>query len=516
MRILVTGGAGFVGSHLIDFLLREGHEVICLDSFFSGQKQNISHNFGNPRFSFLKYDIREPLTGFYRQKIDRVYNLACPASPVQYQFDPILTLETSVKGVQNVLELAIRTGARVLHTSTSEVYGDPLEHPQKESYFGNVNTVGMRSCYDEGKRAAETLCKDYHEEHGVDVRLVRIFNTYGPRMMFNDGRVLSNFILQALLGEDLTVHGDGRQTRSFMYIDDLVSGMNKCLETDLPEWGPINLGNPEERTINDLALAVIHSTSSKSRLVHIDLNDIPSRAGDPKQRCPDIARAKKLLGWEPTIDFNTGLDKTIADFRGRLENRPHVALFCKEFSARNSMVQQSVREIAKRLPGYEFDLIASHTDSDKEENPRIHIYRTKNNSVFSRWFFFVSAALKAKKLHRKYNYQIIWAITIGHGAFAAAFFSWFCRGKVPFLLSVYERNITEKMIARGRITSPIYKFIFRHAHRWQVVGDMSEIQRSLLKNDRAVIPVKFDGNWDKLAGNTKELFQELEILATRL
>ncbi|MEK7623733.1 MAG: NAD-dependent epimerase/dehydratase family protein [Patescibacteria group bacterium] len=244
MRILVTGGAGFVGSHLIDYLIEKGHDVVCVDSFFSGKKENIAHHLSNPRFHLIAHDIRRPLKYPYKT-LDRIYHLACPASPMQYQFDPVLTFETSIHGTQHMLNLARKTGARLLFTSTSEVYGDPLEHPQKESYFGNVDPLGKRACYDEGKRAAEALCKDYHEQYGVDARIVRLFNVYGPRMMFNDGRVLSNFILQALLNEDITVFRNGEQTRSFLYIDDLGPALAKRMEIESDDWRPVNLGNPD-------------------------------------------------------------------------------------------------------------------------------------------------------------------------------------------------------------------------------------------------------------------------------
>ncbi|KKW41857.1 MAG: NAD-dependent epimerase/dehydratase [Candidatus Magasanikbacteria bacterium GW2011_GWA2_56_11] len=515
LQILVTGGAGFIGSHLIDFLLNQGHRVIGVDSFYSGLKENVAPNLDNPRFRLIKHDIREPIAARL-PKLDRIYNLACPASPVQYQFDPILTLNTSVLGTEHMLKLARRHGARLLQASTSEVYGDPLEHPQKETYWGNVDPIGKRSCYDEGKRAAETLCKDYREQYGVDARIVRIFNTYGPRMMFNDGRVLSNFILQALLGEDITVHGDGSQTRSFMYVDDLISGLTKRMEVEADDWTPVNLGNPDERTIKDLAELVKERVGSASRIVYISHEEMQSRIGDPKQRCPNIARAQSFLGWRPTVNFLDGLDRTIADFRRRLEHRPRIAVFCTDYASSKSLGRQAIHEIAGRLPGWEFDVITKGRVEGLTTPSRINVFSSGNGGGLGTWLFSLSGAAAARRLHREHDYRVVWAITVGHGALAAAIFSWFTHGRVPFLLSAYEGNITQEMLERGRLLAPVYRFIFRHAHRWQVVGQMSDQVRQWLEDERHVQAVTFDGNWDRLAKNTKQLIQELEILSTRV
>ena len=304
-RILVTGGAGFLGSHLCDKLLAEGNEVICLDNLFTGSKDNIRHLLANPYFEFIRHDVTEPI----RLEVDQIYNLACPASPVHYQYNPIKTAKTSVLGAMNMLGLAKRTKARILQASTSEVYGDPKVHPQPESYWGSVNPIGIRSCYDEGKRLAETLFFDYHRQNGVDIRVIRIFNTYGPRMNPSDGRVVSNFIVQALRGEDITVYGDGTQTRSFCYVDDLIEGMVRMMEAEA-FTGPVNLGNPGEFTMLQLAEKVIRLTGSKSRIVN---EPLPS--DDPAQRRPVIDLAKEKLGWRPTIDLEEGLERTIAYFR---------------------------------------------------------------------------------------------------------------------------------------------------------------------------------------------------------
>jgi UDP-glucuronate decarboxylase len=305
MRILVTGGAGFLGSHLCDRLLSEGNEILCLDNFFTGRKQNISHLLQNPKFELIRHDVTEP----FRVEVDQIYNLACPASPPHYQYNPIKTTKTSVMGAINSLGLAKRVRARVFQASTSEVYGDPTVHPQSESYWGNVNTIGRRSCYDEGKRCAETLFFDYHRENGVDIRVVRIFNTYGPRMLANDGRVVSNFIVQSLKGENLTVYGDGSQTRSFCYVDDLIEGFVRLMNQE-KTVGPVNIGNPGEFTMLELAELVLKKVGGKSKITNL-----PLPADDPKQRRPDISLAREMLDWEPKVPLEEGLNRTIDYFR---------------------------------------------------------------------------------------------------------------------------------------------------------------------------------------------------------
>jgi UDP-glucuronate decarboxylase len=305
-RILVTGGAGFVGSHLCEKLIEEGNEVISLDNYFTGSKQNIKHLLDNHNFEVIRHDITMPIF----IEVDEIYNLACPASPVHYQYNGIKTIKTSVMGAINTLGLAKRTKAKVLQASTSEIYGDPSVHPQPEDYWGNVNTLGPRACYDEGKRCAETLFMNYHVQNKVRIKIARIFNTYGPRMNSNDGRVVSNFIVQALKGEDITIFGDGTHTRSFQYIDDLIIGLIKLMATPDTFTGPVNLGNPLEVSVGDLAKKIIKMTGSKSKLVYLPLPE-----DDPKQRRPDIALAKSVLGWQPTVDLETGLAKTIDYFK---------------------------------------------------------------------------------------------------------------------------------------------------------------------------------------------------------
>ncbi|YCM44224.1 UDP-glucuronic acid decarboxylase family protein [Verrucomicrobiaceae bacterium 227] len=306
-RVLITGGAGFLGSHLCDRMIAAGHEVICLDNYFTGHRQNITHLLGHPRFELLRHDVIDPI----KLEVDQIYNLACPASPVHYQYNAIKTMKTSVMGAINMLGLARRTKARILQASTSEVYGDPLVHPQTEDYWGHVNPIGIRSCYDEGKRCAETLFMDYHRQNGVEIRIMRIFNTYGPRMNAEDGRVVSNFIVQALRGEDITIYGDGSQTRSFCYCDDNIEGMIRLMEGK--NMGPINIGNPNEFTMLELAEQVIDLTGSSSKISHQALPQ-----DDPKQRQPDISKAKELLDWDPKTQLREGLVKTIAYFEEEL------------------------------------------------------------------------------------------------------------------------------------------------------------------------------------------------------
>ncbi|WP_395661718.1 UDP-glucuronic acid decarboxylase family protein [Aestuariivirga sp.] len=305
-RILVTGGAGFLGSHLIDRLIAQGHEVICADNLFTGTKRNIEHLHANPRFEFLRHDVCNPL----KLEVDEIYNLACPASPVHYQYNPVLTTKTSVMGAMNMLGLAKRLRCRIFQASTSEVYGDPEVHPQREDYWGHVNPIGTRACYDEGKRCAETLFFDYHRQHGVEIRVARIFNTYGPRMHPRDGRVVSNFITQALAGEDLTVYGDGAQTRSFCYVDDLIDGFLRLMEAPSGVTGPVNLGNPHEFTMMELSSQVLKLTGASVKVIHQ-----PLPADDPRQRRPDISLARETLGWEPKVELAEGLANTIAYFR---------------------------------------------------------------------------------------------------------------------------------------------------------------------------------------------------------
>jgi dTDP-4-dehydrorhamnose reductase len=404
-----------------------------------------------------------------------------------------------------MLKLARKTGARMLQASTSEVYGDPLEHPQKESYWGNVDPLGKRSCYDEGKRAGETLCKDYAIEYGADVRLIRIFNTYGPRMMFNDGRVLSNFIVQALLGEKITVHGDGTQTRSFCYVDDLVEGIIRRMEHEEKSWEPINLGNPDERSIGDLAQLVKDTTASKSEIILQPFSQIPNRLGDPKQRCPDITRAQTLLKWQPTINFAEGLARTIADFKQRMQHKPRLLIFVGKDSARTEAVQKIIDETVTVSPEWEFDIVTN--DDSLQKRNGVMVYPVSN------WF---SAMRVGKELYKKNNYQVAWAVATGRAHIGAALFSWSIGGRVPLLLTAIESSVTDSMLHRGKALARWYTILMRYVYRWQVVAPLSTEQKRWLEDERHVSAVHYTGDPTNVALNAKQLFQELEILATRL
>lgn len=516
--ILVTGGAGFIGSHLCDYFIDQGHSVICVDSFFSGKKENIEHLLKNRNFRLIRHNIIFPLKSKF-PKLDEIYNLACPASPLQYQFDPVLTLRTSVDGTINMLNLARKYGARFLQASTSEVYGDPLEHPQKEEYFGNVNPLGKRSCYDEGKRAAETLVKDYRQMYGVDGRIVRLFNTYGPRMMFNDGRVISNFILQALLGEDITVFGDGSQSRSFMYIDDLLPALAKIMSLSPEAMGqqPVNLGNPDERSIKDLAQDIKKLTQSPSKIIYIDYHQIPERLGDPQRRCPDISRAQKLLDWKPTTNFDQGLIQTIEDFKKRLVNRTKVAVFAPSYYPLAGPAEKALRESSDRLLAYDFDLFVAKNDkrlANQEKLGRINVYRLGSGSKWDKYLLPILAVRKALSLHRRRHYQLAWGIMASYGALAAAWFSLFSRR--AFLVSLYEGQIKDSESVKRKLLRPFYKLIFRTAHKLQVVADLTESQLAWLEDDNRLSALDLEKGWDYISKKTREEFQQLEILSSRL
>ncbi len=516
--ILITGGAGFIGSHLCDYFIKEGHKVICVDSFFSGKKENIVHLLSHKNFTLIRHNVIYPLNKKFVQ-LDEIYNLACPASPIQYQFDPILTLRTSVDGMRNMLDLARKYNAKILQASTSEIYGDPLEHPQKESYFGNVNPIGKRSCYDEGKRAAESLCKDYKNKYKVDVRIVRLFNIYGPRMMFNDGRVISNFILQALLGEDITVHGTGEQSRSFMYIDDLIEGLVKVMSAPVDEigLGPINLGNPDERKIKDLAQEIKDLSKSKSRIVYIDYEKIPERLGDPQRRCPDITLAKQKLNWEPKIGFRKGLVRTIEDFKRRLTNKTKIIIFIPSYFPFKGPVESTIKELTDRLISYDFDLLTAKFEKNlpkQEKIGRTNVYRLGLGTKIDKYLLPLLATFKALKLTKKNNYEVVWGVMASYGSLAAILFSLLSRKAI--LLSLYEGKIRDTNSLRRRFLIPIYKLIFKKAHRLQVVAKLTQQQLAWLEDKKNLQTINLEEGWDYLAKKTKEKFQELEILSSRL
>lgn len=515
MKYVVTGGAGFIGSHLIDRLVASGHDVVCIDSFFSGRRENVERHLGNPRFKLVRHDVSLPYPYGKLGRVDRIVNLACPASPVQYQFDPVKTLNTSVLGTQHMLELARRTGARMLQASTSEVYGDPKVHPQREDYWGNVDPLGQRACYDEGKRAAETLCKDYHEQYGVDSRIIRIFNVYGPRMLFNDGRVISNFILNALLGQDIVVHGDGSQTRSFCYVDDFIQALLAVLEADV-DYHPVNVGNPDERSIMEVANLVRKATGADVEVRAVPYDQVRGRMGDVMQRRADISRLQQLTDWQPTTSLEDGLRMTVEDFRARLSSRPRVAVFAPAYLPLEGPAERAVASTVARLPGWSFDIYTARLDRSlpaEERGEGYTIYRLGSGRPLDKYLLPLRAALAARRHHRHEPYRVAWAVMASYGGLAAALFSSLAR--IPMLLSVYEGNLDSAKLRRGVWLSPLYRAIFRRAHRWQVVAEMTDRQRAWLEDERNVQAVQLDAEPGELAKRTNELLQELEILGTR-
>jgi len=507
--VLITGGAGFIGSHLCGRLINEGHKVICVDSFFSGKKENISHLLGQENFRLIRHNIIYPLKEEF-DSLDEIYNLACPASPLQYQFDPILTLKTSVDGTENMLKLARKYRAKMLQASTSEVYGDPLENPQRETYFGNVDPLGERACYDEGKRAAECLCKDYHRQFGVDARIVRLFNIYGPRMMFNDGRVISNFILQALLGENITVHGDGSQSRSFMYIDDLIEALLKVMALPKERFGlgPLNLGNPDERTIKSLAEDVKKLSASSSRISYVDYENLSGRLGDPQRRQPDISKAERLLDWRPRVDFFSGMTKTIQDFKKRINNKTKVIVFATAYLPIDGPAEVAIKEITDRLIAYDFTIITAKLDknfSRQEKIGRVNVYRLGWGNTADKYLLPLWGPIKAWQLNQRNNFQVAWGI-MAFGALSAIIFSFLAR--LASLASLYESKLDG--------LKPVYKTIFKRANSLQVMSELTEEQRGWVDDGTRLEIIPVDKGWDYVAQNTKKELQQLEILTSRL
>ncbi len=415
---LVTGGAGFIGSHLCERLLNDGFRVLCVDNFFVGSEENIVHLFSNKNFKLIEHNIIEPLD--IDEDINWIFNFACPASPVHYQYDPVFTLETNVIGTKNMLELARAHNARIMQASTSEVYGDPSVRPQPETYWGNVNCTGVRACYDEGKRAAETLMFDFHRERGVDVRVIRIFNTYGPRMAVGDGRVVSNFVVAALQGKPITIYGDGSYTRSFQYVDDLVDGVMRMMAQEKC-IGPVNLGNPHEFTVKNFAEIVQEMTNTSSAIVY--RAHVPG--DDPKQRQPDITRARATLDWEPKIEVHEGLEKTIAYFRKKIAREIRVAIFVPSFVAGCGLQESFVRNMAHELSDISFDVytMGDGNLSAHEKNDNVTIFRFGNGRGVARLLFPWRAARAAAAREREVGeYQAVWGVMGSYGGFAARLF----------------------------------------------------------------------------------------------
>ncbi len=456
--ILVTGGAGFIGSHLCRKYLDEGHRVICIDNLQTTRTaKNIEPFLKNRNFRFIKQDIIEPID--FSEKIDWIFNFACSGSYTSYQFDPIHTMKTNTIGVINVLELAKKCGARIMQASTSEIYGDPLETPQKENYNGNVNILGPRACYDEGKRAAETLFMDYHREYGVDSKIIRIFNTYGPFMDVNDGRAITNFIINALSGRDMVIYGDGSQTRSFQYIDDLLSAIDLMMKKDNFS-GPVNLGNPEEKTISDIAQAIIKTINSKSKIIfQVKASD------DPKRRCPDISLAKKELNWEPKISLEDGLKKTIAYFE-RIE-RPDskILIFATTYYPDLGPAEQPIFELAKMMPDTEFHVITTKLRPNLPSFDRIEntfIYRVGLGMKIDKFLLPILGTIKACFLNKKYSYRFVWSVMASYGGLPAVLLKTLKRD-INFLLMVDKSETADRNFIKGRIILPFYKIIFKKA-----------------------------------------------------
>ena len=471
LKILITGGSGFIGSNLCEYLLNQGNKVICLDNFFTSKKENIRHLLRNKNFKLIEHNINKPLPAKKIGKIDRIYNLACPASPLHYQFDPVETVKTNVLGVINVLELARKTGARILQASTSEVYGDPKEHPQKEIYNGSVSPISIRACYDEGKRCAETLFMDYYRQYGIEIKIVRIFNTYGPKMAAGDGRVVSNFILQALNNEDITMYGDGNQTRSFQYVDDTVEAMVKMMETTKDIIGPVNIGNPKEITLKELCGKIKELTGSKSRIVFL-----PLPANDPVKRQPDIALAKKILNWQPKASFDEGMRKTVNYFKNRLEYRDRKILVINlSYLPLIGGVELTLAEIIKSLPGVEFDIITARLNKELPKLEKIGnaaVYRIGGGSRIDKILFPFRAFFKGWALFKKRKYSVIWAKSSTYAGIAALFLK-LKFPKINYFLTLRE-STPEKRIKQLARLIPFYKWVYKKADFIQAVGSSFE------------------------------------------
>ena len=501
MRILITGGAGFIGSHLCEKYASEGHSVICLDNLqTTATPHNIEHLRARRNFRFLQADIVEPIP--IDEPIDWIFNFACSGSYTSYQYDPIHTMKTNTVGMANVLELARRTGARVLQASTSEVYGDPVEVPQKETYRGNVNMLGPRACYDEGKRAAETLCMDFHRQYGTDVKIIRIFNTYGPRMQFNDGRAVSNFITAALSGRDIVIYGDGLQTRSFQYIDDLVEGIDRMMRKD-GFMGPVNLGNPVEITISALAEKVKESVRSSSRITFDR-----GATDDPRRRVPDITLARETLGWEPKVGLDEGLEKTIAYFRTAALPEKKVLVFSTTYFPYAGPAEQAFFALTEVLPETEFHIITARMRRDLLTTERIGwnvIYRVGFGNTLDKYLLPLLGVWRAYSLHRKNRYTFLWSIMGSYSGIAAALLKRL-DPNLTFLLTLHEGEMQPAGGLKARLAPFLYRFVFRSADVVYTRNDaLEEKARTVspdavrkMPDDTKVFMQKLKGTYDAL------------------
>jgi len=456
--ILITGGAGFIGSYLCEKYLGEGHKIICLDNLqTAGSTKNIEKLLGKRDFKFIKHDIIEPIN--FREKIDWLFNLACSGSPTSYQYDPIHTIKTNTLGMINMLELARRHGARIMQFSTSEVYGDPQTPAQNEAYNGNVNPLGPRACYDEGKRCAETLCMDYYREYGVDVKIIRIFNTYGPKMDINDGRAMTNFIVNALAGKNLAIYGDGSNTRSFQYIDDLISGIDLMMRRD-NFTGPVNFGNPEEISVLALAGKIIEKTKSNSKIVKQEKS-----TDDPKRRRPDISLAKEKLGWQPKISLDHGLNKTIEYFKTIELPEKRILAFTIKYYPDLGPAEQAVADLAREMPDTEFHIITAKFRKNLAKHEKIgntHIYRLGFGGGMDKYFLALGGAFAARKLNKKYKFKFVWSVMSSYGALAAILFR--LMFKDSLLLLIFSRaEIKRRGTIRAKLAALMYKLALRRA-----------------------------------------------------
>lgn len=456
--ILITGGAGFIGSYLCEKYLHAGNKIICLDNLqTTGDTKNLDHLMKNKNFRFIKHDIIEPIE--FKEKIDWIFNLACSGSYTAYQYDPIHTVKTNTAGVINMLELAKRHGARIMQFSTSEIYGDPEVEAQSESYNGNVNPLGPRACYDEGKRCAETLFMDYYREYGVDIKIIRIFNTYGPRMDINDGRAMTNFIVNALAGKDLVIYGDGTHTRSFQYIDDLVGGIDLMMKKD-GFTGPVNLGNPGEISMKDLAEKIMARVNSKSQII---MQAKPT--DDPKRRCPDINLAKKELGWQPEVSLDDGLDKTIKYFKTIELPEKRILAFTIRYYPDMGVAEKAVADLAELMPDTEFHIITGKFRKGIKKFEKInntYIYRLGLGSVLDKYFLLLGGAFKARQLNKKYNFRFAWSVMSSYGALAASMFKLFTKNVL--LLFIFSKSeIKQRGTLKGRLADLIYKMVLKEA-----------------------------------------------------
>jgi UDP-glucuronate decarboxylase len=472
--IVVTGGAGFIGSHLCEKYLNEGHRVIAIDNLQTTfTPKHIKHLLKHPEFKFIKNDIIDPFDP--GEHIDWIFNFACSGSPTSYQFDPVHTTKTNTIGMINMLELARKNNARILQASTSEVYGDPLEAPQKETYTGNVTTIGPRACYDEGKRVAETLCMDYRREYGTDTKIIRIFNTYGPKMDPHDGRAVTNFVMNALAGDDLVIYGDGSQTRSFQYIDDLIEGIDLMMKKDgFP--GPVNLGNPHEITIKEVAELVLKKTKSRSKLVFAK-----EVTNDPKRRCPDISLAKKELYWEPKISLEQGLEKTIEYFKNIKRPDQKVLVFSTTYYPDLGPAEQALHELSKEMPNAEFHIITARFRPglpSVERNGTDTIYRIGIGTPLDKYLLPIFGVIKARKLHREHQYRFIWSIMASYGGLAGIIFSKINPGTL-FLISLDDRELVRKKGFAESIINLIRKKILREASS-VYVSNLNEDEKAAL------------------------------------